>query len=509
MRGVMWLTLAALLAGTWGHAESLLSPPGCRAAEGAKAAQGNWADRIVHEKSGMEMVFIPAGIFTMGTSDSKASGDMKFRREVVVRSPFYMGRTEVTNGQYRRFLAGTKYDGAGDTDRVYDVHLLHFCGKSIMSAEDDYPIVWVSWKNAQAFCDWAGLALPTEAQWEYACRAGSTTNFYFGDDEKQCDEYGWLLSSKEYHTHPVGKKLPNAWGLYDTIGNVWEWVRDDYFESYEGAPHDESPRLAGRLTKVLRGGSWGNPGVMRVSGSAARFNVAPTDASGEIGFRAAIEFDAPEALRVRGGDLTLAARYDFEEGGGEVVRDSSGRGNDGKSAGATYVKLGEGKGWALSFETPEALVDCGDAAGLKLGSGVTLEYWLYAKTKPAKGEVGIVGKGFDSYLMSFGGRCWFYIDGGKNHVFADVPLGEWHHITATYDRDVMRLYVDGAPVGERRLGYPIAQGKNFYLRCPLPGDAKVEGTFTFMLDDVRVYNRALSAEEVASDYSKEMKEKVE
>jgi len=487
-------------------------PDGCRAAPDAKATVGGYADRIVHEKTAMEMVFIPAGIFTMGINDPNPRA-RRPSREVVVRKPFYIGKTEVTNAQYRRFLEASGYEGKGDTDPGYDLYLRHFRGKSIMPTEDEFPVVWVSWKNAAAFCEWAGLAIPSEAQWEYACRArhggqaGTTTIYYFGNDEKECDKYGWIISSKEYYTHAVAQKLPNAWGLYDTLGNVWEWTGDDYIESFEGAPKDESPRLAGRMTKVLKGGCWGSGARYYVTGSGGGYSLAPTAAAGEIGFRAILAFDAPESISLIDVDTDLVARYTFEEGGGDTVLDTSGRANHGKNAGATYVDLGDGRGFALSFDTPEALVDCGNGATLDLRSTLTMEYWLFAKTKPLKGEVGILGKGFASYLMSFGGRCWFYINSGKNHCFAPVSLGEWHHLAATYDRKTMRFYVDGELSSESELGYGITQGENFYLRCPLAADDTVEGAFEFMLDDVRIYNRVLTAEEIAKDYREEVKEK--
>jgi formylglycine-generating enzyme required for sulfatase activity len=231
-----------------------------------------------------------------------------------------MGKTVVTNAQYRRFVKASGYEGKADVDPDpdYDMYLRHWRGKSIMSDENDYPVVWVSWKNASAFCRWAGLALPSEAQWEFACRAGTTTAYYFGDDLKEFDKYGWANSSKEHHTHPVAGKLPNAWGLYDMAGNVWEWVEDGYLTydhawansskehhpvagklptgwklynmggsiyatKYGPPPTDGSAWLKGKMTKVLKGGSWGNG--PSVCGSSSRLNSAPTNASSEFGFR--------------------------------------------------------------------------------------------------------------------------------------------------------------------------------------------------------------------------------
>ena len=270
------------------EAEQLRVPDGCRAARSAKPGPEDYADRIVHQKTGMELILVPSGEVTMGAG--------KRTYQVTIGTPFYMGKTEVTNAQYRRFVEASGYEGKADVDPDpdYDLYLRHWRGKSIMSNEDDYPVVWVSWKNAGAFCRWAGLSLPSEAQWEYACRAGTTTSYYFGDDRKEFDKYGWANSSKEYHTHPVAGKLPNGWGFYDMGGNVWEWVADDYVD-YEYAdkyglpPTDGSARLDGKMTKALRGGSWGNGSVVCASGS--RHNSAPTNASSEFGFRVVLPLE--------------------------------------------------------------------------------------------------------------------------------------------------------------------------------------------------------------------------
>ncbi len=298
------------------EAEVLKVPAGCRPAGSAKAGVDGYADRIIHRKTGMELILVPTGDLTMG------AGRQAF--QVTISTPFYMGKTEVTNAQYRRFVKASGYEGKADVDPDpdYDLYLRHWRGKSIMSKEDDYPIVWVSWKNAGAFCKWAGLSLPSESQWEYACRAGTITPYYFGEDKKEFDKYGWANTSKEYYTHPVAGKLPNGWGFYDMGGNVWEWVEDDYVNyaygwantskerhtpaarklpngwklydmggsiyaaKYGPPPTDGSARLEGMMTKVLKGGSWGNGPA--VCGSGQRHNSAPTIASAEFGFRAAL-----------------------------------------------------------------------------------------------------------------------------------------------------------------------------------------------------------------------------
>ena len=277
-------------------AESLKTPPGCVAADNAKPGPEGYADRVTHEKTGIEMILIPSGTFVMGTNDKNAASNVAPAHEVTISQPFYIGKTEVTNGQYRSFIkAKPDYNGEADVDPAYDLYLLHFKDKSVMSAEDEYPVVWVSWHNAAAFCAWAGLALPSEAQWEYACRAGTTTRYSFGDDEQNLHDYAWADLAAGHRTHPVATKLPNPWGLYDVHGNVWEWCADDAVP-YEAAATDGSVRRdPDAMTKVLRGGSWSTgPGVHQktpvwfyssVLGSVARFNVAPGNAWHDRGFR--------------------------------------------------------------------------------------------------------------------------------------------------------------------------------------------------------------------------------
>jgi len=281
------IVLAVLASVSTVLAQAPKVPPGCTPATGAKAGHGGYADRVVHKQTGIELVLIGAGKFT------PQPGFHFVDREVKIGKPFYIGKTEVTNGQYRKFVNATGYDGKEDTDPAYDLYLRHWRGKSIMSKEDDYPIVWVSWKNAKAFCEWAGLTLPSETQWEYACRAGAMTLYYFGADENDFDDYGWVVSNSEGLTHPVGQKKPNAWGLYDMLGNVWEWVEDDYVYvvkptgevDFEGCPTDERARVEGKMTKVLRGGAWSDSTYPGTSSCGARFNSAPTNASNDVGFR--------------------------------------------------------------------------------------------------------------------------------------------------------------------------------------------------------------------------------
>ena len=301
MRRIIAAMIVLSGAGTMVQAQALKVPAGCRAAAGAKASFEGYADKIIHDKTAMEMILVPAGGLKMGGAGKLLLGGGTKQYHVTISMPFYMGKTEVTNAHYRRFVEASGYDGKGDIDPdpFYDMYLKHWRGKSIMSQEDDYPVVWVSWKNSTAFCRWAGLALPSESQWEYACRANTTTKYYFGEDQDAFAEHGWANTSKEYNTHSVAGKLPNPWGLYDMLGNAAEWVADDYVDHdhvdrFGKPPTDGSPRLDGKMTKVVRGGCWSYHPVHCQSGS--RYNTAPVNASAEVGFRTVLAIDHTSAV---------------------------------------------------------------------------------------------------------------------------------------------------------------------------------------------------------------------
>ena len=266
-------------------AQDMKVPPGCLAAQGAGASSEGYASRIIHQKTGLELALVPAGTFTMGLVGRY---DCVPAHEVTIPRPFYTGKTEVTNAQYERFIKQSGYEGIPDVDPAYDMYLLHLRGKSIMPTGDDFPIVYVSWRNAKAFCRWTGnLDLPTEAEWEYCCRAGTRSVYAFGEDAGDYEEYGWASDNSEGHPHQVAQLKPNAWGLYDMHGNTWEWCLDDYVYQYHEAPTDGSARYDNRMTKVLRGSSWSGSARAAHKPAAAGFrqNSAPTNAANDIGFR--------------------------------------------------------------------------------------------------------------------------------------------------------------------------------------------------------------------------------
>ena len=216
------------------------------------------------EKTGITFVKVCGGTFMMGTEKEKTKYDNETPPHPVTLDTFEISKTETTNGQYQLFQK--EYKG-----------------------EENLPAVNVSWDDAKAFCKNFGYALPTEAEWEYAARGGSTTRWSFGDDEKQLGDYGWF-SENSKGSSPVGQKLPNPLGLYDMHGNVWEWVEDCYdTDSYK----DRSPFITNPLvgqggisscdTRVLRGGSFrADAEFLR---SAFRSWLEPLSRSDFIGFR--------------------------------------------------------------------------------------------------------------------------------------------------------------------------------------------------------------------------------
>ena len=255
-----------------------------------------------------EMVLIPAGSFTMGSSSEEKSwaaahggnlsavADEAPQHRVAVRS-FALGKYDVTRAEYAKFVRETGHpsgDGCGDhvTPTWEKNPSLTWEHPGFAQTNRD-PVVCVSWRDARAYSAWLnkktahrGRAaspnepyhLPSEAEWEYAARAGTTTRFYWGDDDAVAAAHAWFqlnsgcerptgLSCDGGRTHPVGMKPPNAFGLYDMAGNVWQWTEDCYDNSYAGVPADgranETPSTdpkaddsQGNCLRVDRGGSW-------------------------------------------------------------------------------------------------------------------------------------------------------------------------------------------------------------------------------------------------------------
>ena len=222
-----------------------------------------------------EMVVIPAGSFDMGSNEYP---DERPVHRVNVPS-FLIGKAEVTQGQWRAVMGSNP--------------------SSFSSCGDDCPAEVVSWNDAQEFAQRLSqktgkrYRLPSEAEWEYAARAGSSTKWSFGDSEYQLGDYAWFFGNSQFKTQRVAQKRSNAFGLFDMHGNVWEWVQDCWHGDYTGAPTDGSAWTTGcsSISRVLRGGSWSSsPAILR---SAFRDRNAPGNRNGGSGLRLALSTNTP------------------------------------------------------------------------------------------------------------------------------------------------------------------------------------------------------------------------
>ncbi len=203
-------------------------------------------------------------------------------------------------------------------------------------------------------------------------------------------------------------------------------------------------------------------------------------------------------------DTGLVAAYTFEEGPGGAVKDWSGTGSHGKIVGdVTYIKRDGGKGYALSFNNGQAYVDCGNTPSLDLRNALTVETWFHPLTNVSKGEGGVVGKLMGAFSLSFSGGCFFYAPGGSNYATTGPISMDWHHMVATFNGADVKVYVDGQLQGAVKSKIKsLPQGENFYLRYPATY-LSVEPDYRCMLDNVRVYNRALTESEAQRRYKSE------
>jgi len=231
---------------------------------------------------GMKLVLVPKGTFMMGSPESEQGRQKnEDQHEVTISKDYYLGVYEVTQAQY---------------EKVMGKNPSHFQGAVVGNENADLPVENVSWDDAVEFCKKLSelpeekktgrvYHLPTEAQWEYACRAGSKTVYSFDDEGGLLPEYGWFDRNSSDRTHTVGLLEPNAWGLYDMHGNVWEWCSDWYVEYPKGAVNDPTGPRKGS-DRVLRGGSWNGPASY--CRSALRYWYVPSFRKNYLGFRVAL-----------------------------------------------------------------------------------------------------------------------------------------------------------------------------------------------------------------------------
>ena len=274
----------------------------------------------------MPLLLIPAGEFVMGApvNDEGAKPNSQPQHDVRITRAFRIAKYETTRGQFRKFVEATGYQtnaeksGTGSLGYTGDAKNPFLQDPKFtwrnpgFEQADDHPVVCISWHDAVAFCDWLSrqekltYRLPTEAEWEYACRGGTTTRWYAGNDEQDLGKIA-NMADRTLHgtsaafsyakpwddgrafTGPIGKYRANAFSLFDMNGNAWEWCQDWYDESFYSRSPPEDPRgpLLDQTYRVLRGGSWINlPGSTR---STSRLWNPPTLNNTTTGFRVVCE----------------------------------------------------------------------------------------------------------------------------------------------------------------------------------------------------------------------------
>ena len=232
--------------------------------------------RVITNSIGMKLTLIQPGSFLMGSTKGGATANRETPvHKVTLTRPFYLGVYEVTQEQYKKVVGENPSEFPGPkrpVDNVSFYKAREFC--EILSQKED-----------------ADYRMPTEAEWEYACRAGTATEYPFGDSPDKLAEYAWFAKNSGKQTHPVGRKKPSPWGLYDMHGNVWEWCDEKYAEYLQGEQVDPFSNAYSR-NRVLRGGSWRSDA--RECRSAFRGSDKSKSRRNRYGFRVVREIPTPK-----------------------------------------------------------------------------------------------------------------------------------------------------------------------------------------------------------------------
>ncbi len=265
-----------LLLGIWQLGET--PETGAICAEAPATGHKAYKETIPDTKVSFNMVAIPGGEFAMGSpAGEKGRKDDEGPQHPVKIRPFWMGKCEVTWDEFDLFWRarpGQKEDKEPDNPKDADAVTRPtppYADETFKKGREGKPVLCITWHSAMQYCRWLSVKtgkfyrLPTEAEWEYACRAGTKTAYFFGDDPKDLGEYAWFTDNSDDKTHDVGTKKPNPWGLYDMYGNVSEWCVDHYDAKYYTKFSLDKPALSPVLLpgekvfpRAVRGGSWGD-----------------------------------------------------------------------------------------------------------------------------------------------------------------------------------------------------------------------------------------------------------
>jgi len=275
----------------------------------ASVVGSGYQEKKINNSLGMAFVYVEPGSFMMGSSASESGRDKDEKQHRVTLSKgFYMQSTEVTIGQWRRFVSDTGFQSEAELQgwawiyngKKWEQKKGYYWDKTGFSQNDNQPVTCVSWNDVQKYMGWLNrkegtnrYRLPTEAEWEYAARAGSTTAFANGRiTELKCghdsnlDAMGWYCGNSNKQTHPVAQKQPNDWGLYDMHGNVWEWCQDWYDKDYPTGNVTDPTGPSSGSGRVYRGGGWYY--VAGYCRSAVRDGSLPDSRYHYLGFRLAL-----------------------------------------------------------------------------------------------------------------------------------------------------------------------------------------------------------------------------
>lgn len=445
----------------------------------ANVHQAAWAKHLgvqveTVNSVGAKMILIPPGEFLMGSTDEQVAEVMKEvaaahgqefadrmkkaeqpQHRVVLSKPFWIGATEVTIGQFRKFAEATQYQTFAEKQLATDAKSWTYL-KPGYAVTDESPAAAITWADAGAYCRWlseqeqATYRLPTDAEWEYACRAGTTSAYYSGD--VLLDSHEWSIRNSDVKAHPVATKRPNPFGLFDMHGNLSEWCQDRFDETWYGQSPSTDPvgPLTG-VTYVLRGGNWDYNSFMR---SAYRSGRTENVFHYTIGFRVVRVF-APSAMASVTPQPSVPAALN----------------------------------WALKFDGKQSHV----RTPLVHGSDtpLTIEFTLlpgpkqYAVVSDSEGK----GMGIDILNNSISFLAFRRANGKEDYVRITAPrplaADRAYRIATVYDSGKLRLFVDGKLEASGDLkGEYLPSNLPFYLGAS-PEEEGIDYPFTGSLDEVR------------------------